>query len=83
MTKYLVDIYIPAAGKHLDAFVPSNKQIGEVIQLLISASETLVGGSYKGGSDTMLLSADSGAPYDHTLTVEEAGIRNASRLILI
>lgn len=83
MTKYLVDIYIPAAGKHLDAFLPSNKQIGEVIQLLVSASETLVGSSYKGCPDTMLLNAESGAPYDHTLTVEEAGIRNASRLILI
>ena len=83
MTKYLVDIYIPAADRHLDAFIPSNKQIGEIILLLVSASETLVGGSFKGGPDTMLLNAESGMPYDHTLTVEETGIRNASRLILI
>ena len=82
MTKYLVDIYIPAAGQHLAAFLPANKEIGEIIQLLVSASATLVGGSYKGGPDTMLLSAETGSPYDNTLTVEEADIRNATRLIL-
>lgn len=83
MIKYLVDIHIPAAGRHLDAFLPANKQIGEVIVLLKEASEPLVGGSYRGTADAMLLNADTGLPYGQTLTVEEAGIRNASRLILI
>lgn len=83
MTKYLVDIYIPAAGRHLDAFLPANKQIGEATLLLVSAVEPLVGGSYKGTKEAMLLNADSGLPYEQTITVEEAGIRNASRLILI
>ena len=83
MTKYLVDIHIPAAGKHLDVFLPANKQIGEVTILLVSAAESLVGGSYKGTENAMLISADSGLPYERTITVEEAGIRNAARLILI
>lgn len=83
MRKYLVDIYIPAAGQHLDAFVPSNKSIGEVTRLLVSAAEKLVAGSYMGTADSMLLDAESGSPYNPTITVEEAGIRNASRLILI
>ena len=48
MRKYLVDIYIPAAGQHLDAFIPSNKTIGEVTGLLVSAAEKLVAGSYPG-----------------------------------
>ena len=83
MNKYLVDVYLPAAGKHLDVFLPENKQIGEVIRLLVSVAESLSGGSYKGIGDAMLLSAQTGKPYILTQTVEEAGIRNASRLILI
>lgn len=83
MRKYLVDIYIPAAGQHLDAFIPSNKTIGEVTGLLVSAAEKLVAGSYMGTSDSMLIDTESGSPYNPTITVDEAGIRNASRLILI
>lgn len=83
MTKYLVDIYIPAAERHFDAFLPSNKPIGEVVRLLITAAESLVAGSYMGTSDSMLLDAQTGAPYAPNITVEDAGIRNASRLILI
>ena len=83
MKKYLTDVYLPAAGKHLDVLLPSNKQIGEVIRLLVSLAEPLSGGSYQGTADAMLLSADSGVPFELTVTVEEAGIRNASRLILI
>lgn len=83
MKKYLVDVYLPAAGKHLDVFLPANKQIGEVIHLLVSAADSLVGGNYKGTADSMLLNADTGIPYEMTSTVEDALIRNATRLILI
>jgi hypothetical protein len=83
MKKYLVDIHLPAAGKHLNVLLPSTKEIGEVIGLLIRVAEPLTDGSYKGTPNTMLLDAESGQPFDRTKTVEEVGIRNASYLILI
>lgn len=83
MNKYLVDLYLPAAGIHLDVFLPGEKYIGEAIPLLVSAAESLSGGSYKGTADAMLLNAATGEPYDVNLTVEDAGIRNAAHLILI
>ena len=83
MKKYLVSVYLPAAGKHLDVFLPAGKRITEVIRLLVSAAESLTGGSYRGTMNAMLLDAQSGVPYPLMLTVEEAGIRNASELILI
>ena len=83
MKKYLVDVYLPAAGKHLDVFLPAGKQIGEVIRLLVTLAEQLSSGSYKGTADAMLLNAESGEPYCVTTTVEDAGIRNAAHLILI
>lgn len=83
MKKYLVDVYLPTAGKHLNVFLPSTKEIGETIGLLVRVAEPLSSGSYKGSANTMLLDAVSGEPFDRSLTVEESGIRNASRLILI
>ena len=83
MKKYLVSVYLPAAGRHLDVFLPSGKRIAEVIHLLVKVAESLTGGSYKGTQDAMLLNAESGVPYPLTHTVEEVGIRNATALILI
>lgn len=83
MKKYLVDVYLPAIGRHLDVYLPSGKQIGEATQLLVRIAESLTGGSYKGGAGAMLLHAQSGMPLDCANTVHDAGIRNASKLILV
>ena len=55
MKKYLVDVYLPAASMHVDVFVPSNKQIGEIIRLLVTAVQPLSCSSYLGTADAMLL----------------------------
>lgn len=83
MKKYLVEIYLPACGEHYDAFLPVEKKIYEVTKLLVDIADTLSGGSYKGTKDAMLLSAETGEPFPPDITVYDAGIRNASRLILI
>ncbi|CDX04960.1 Hypothetical protein DPCES_5074 [Desulfitobacterium hafniense] len=83
MKKYLVDVYLPASGKHYDVFLPTGKQIGEATKLLVGIAQSLSGGSYKGTADAMLLNADNGEPLNRNDTVHDAGIRNSSRLILI
>ena len=83
MKKYLVDVYLPATGKHYDAYLPTGKQIGEATQLLVTIAQSLSGGSYKGTADAILLDAISGEPIDRSATVYDAGIRNSTKLILI
>lgn len=83
MKKYLVDVFLPASGRHCDVYLPAEKRIYEVIILLERLAESLSGGSYKGTRDAMLLNADNGMPFDLNSTVYDAGIRNASQLILI
>jgi hypothetical protein len=83
MKKYLVDVYLPASGKHYDVYLPAGKRIGETTQLLINIAESLAGGSYMGTSDTVLLNAINGIPLNRNDTVYDAGIRNSSKLILI
>jgi len=83
MKKYLVDVYLPASGKHYDVYLPAGKKIGEATQLLVNIIESLSGGSYKGTADTVLLDANSGEPFNRNVTVYDTGIRNSSRLILV
>ena len=83
MKKYLVDVYLPSSGKHFDVYLPAGKRIGEATQLLVGLAEALSGGGFKGTADSALLSANSGQPLNKDITVLDAGIRNASKLILI
>ena len=83
MKKYLVDVYLPAVGKHIDVYLPTGKKIGEATQLLVGIAEYLSGGGYKGTKNSVLLNAKNGEPLNRDETVYDAGIRNSSKLILI
>ena len=83
MKKYLVDVYLPAVGKHYDVFLPTGKSIEEAEQLLAGMLENVSNGSYKATLDAMLLDANTGVPFNRSYTVYDAGIRNSSKLILI
>ena len=83
MKKYLVDIFLPAINKHYDAYLPANKSVGEVTTLLVKLAESLSDGKFKGTSETVLLSANNGKILNRDLNVFDAGIRNATMLILV
>lgn len=83
MKKYLVDVYLPAANRHYDVLLPAGKPVAEATRLLVHLTESLSGGSYEGTEQAVLLDAESGLPFRREDTVYDAGIRNASRLILI
>ena len=83
MKKYLVDVYLPAVGRHYDALLPAGKPVAEATHLLVLLAESLSGGSYEGTDQAVLLDAESGLPLPREDTVYDAGIRNASQLILI
>lgn len=83
MKKYLVDVFLPAAGEHFDVFLPENKLIGEVITLLTEIIEPISGGKFEKTSDTVLINALDGSVYDFNTTVFDSGVRNNTKLILI
>lgn len=83
MKKYLVDVYLPAAGKHFDVFLPENKYIGEAVSLIAEAVIPLSGNNFERTADTMLINANNGTVYNSNITVFDAGIRNSSKLILV
>lgn len=83
MKKYLVDVYLPAINKHYDVYLPANKPIGEATTLLVKLAESLSDGKFKGTSDAVLLNSNDGKIINRDLNVFDAGIRNASMLILV
>lgn len=83
MKKYLVDVYLPTCESHYDAFIPAGKQIGEVIRLLGNIMTSLSEGMFVLTPDTILFDGETGKALPVDVTAYDAGIRNASKLILI
>jgi len=83
MKKYLVDVYLPASGRHFDAYLPAALKIGETIELLTGIVVPLTRGGFSGTEDTVLINTSTGVPLNRNITVHDAGIRNSSSLLLI
>ena len=81
--KALVEVFVPAAGKKYDVFIPTNKRISSVIALLVKAINELSNGSFSPSQMPMLYNKITAQSYDINITIKESDIRNGSELILI
>ena len=81
--KILVEIYLPPAGKCFDVFIPADSRMSDLVPLVSEALSELSEGRFRGGTDTVLCSRDTGMIYNMNLKITELQIENGSRLMLI
>ena len=82
MKKVLVEVTSPAAGLTYDMFVPSTLRIGEMVSLISNLFAQTSNGMYVRSEPAVLCERKSGYVYDFRHTVQEADIRNGTKLIL-
>lgn len=83
MNKVLVKLYVPIFETQYDVWIPLNKRIHVVIDLLIKVIDDFYGGIYNPKRKPVLYNKLSGEPYDINLNVKEAGIKNSTEIVLI
>ncbi len=81
--KVLIELIVPDVDDSYDIYIPVNKKIGNIINLLIKAVSELSDGVYVGNNKTFLYNKDTGEKYHVNSLVRETDIRNGSVLILI
>lgn len=83
MSKLMVELYLPAAGRSYDVRIPAGSRIGEIIPLLEGCMAELAAGYFIPGADSILCEQETGMVLNVNLTVEESGILNGTKLMLI
>ena len=83
MNKVIVRLYVPALETQYDIWLPLNRRIYSVIDLLVKAVNDFCGGIYNPKKETVLYNRLTGEAYNINLTVKEAGIKNSSEIVLI
>lgn len=80
--KILIQLYIPLIEEEYDIFIPINKRVGTIKQLLEKSLSTESSG-YVISQDTNLYSKDTGIVYDVQMLVKDTDLRNGSRVVLL
>ena len=82
MDKILIEVYVPIMEDKYDVFIPINKNLQAIIQLLNKAINEMTNGLYNVKS-TMLCDKITGAAYDMNKIVKDSGLKNGSKVLLV
>lgn len=81
--KVLVEVEFPKIEATYTVFIPINKRIINVIQLLEKGVKSLSDDYYMTEGEHYLYKKETGLRYDDSLVVKETDIRNGSKLIIL
>ena len=80
--KILIQLYIPLIEEEYDIFIPINKRIGTIKQLIEKNMSEQANG-YVIKEDTNLYSQETGQVYDAQVLVKDTDLKNGSRVVLL
>ena len=83
MDKILVEVFLPAANRTYDMYIPKKSKIHEIIFLMGNVLEELSQGFFIQASDLILFNKETQKMLDINLSVEDHNLKNGSKLILI
>jgi len=81
--KILVELQIPLIEKQFDLFIPINKKIGTIKNLVEQALVELTDNAYSPKEESNFYSKETGDIYDVNKTIRDTDLKNGSRIILL
>ena len=81
--KVLVEIYIPQLDEEFNIYLPLNKNIANIIELICKAVSEMKRIDQIDFNTFSLYNRESGLKYQQDKTIKETNIRNGFRLLLM
>ena len=81
--KILIELEIPLIEEYYDLFVPINKKIGTIKNLIEQSLVELTDGAYEPNEASNFYSKETGNIYDVNQSVRDTDLKNGSRVILM
>lgn len=80
--KVLISLYVPSINKSYDIYVPVNKRVHDVINMVISSLVELTKGDYAPGY-VSFYNLGTGTRYSMNSLIRDTDIRNNTRIVLM
>lgn len=81
--KVLVELSVPEIDEIYNLYLPVNRKIGNIIDLINKSLFELTNGAYKGKDNNFLYNKKTGEKYSVNSLLRETDIRNGTSLILL
>ena len=81
--KVLVTLYVPNLDVKYDMYIPVNKRIHLIVDLIKKALYDLSGGTFKISEEYELYNYENGELYNMNDLVRNTDIRNNSKIVII
>lgn len=81
--KILIELEIPLIEKYYDLYIPINKTIGTIKNLIEKSLVELTENAYIPKEDSNFYSKETGEIYDVNKIVRQTNLQNGSRIILV
>lgn len=83
MDKILVEVYIPASNEVYDVFIPLKSKCYEILSLLSKTMTELSKGYFIATENTVLCDRHSGEYLDINMSIDELGLKNGTKIMLL
>lgn len=81
--KVLVEIVVPELDESYDVYIPVNKKVGNIIELVNKALKEVSNGTYINNNKKNIYNVLTGNSYDMDILVRNTDIRNGTILIIV
>ena len=81
--KILIELLVPQIEEKYDIYVPINKKVGTIIELIQKSIFELTDGEYIATNTAFLYNSFTGEKYDINKIVKDTDIRSGIRLVLM
>ena len=84
MNKYLITVIVPIVEFEYDIYIPNNKKIGTIKTLILESLSELSNNSFnKKIEEVRMIDRDTGNEFENNMYVNDSGIKNGSKIIII
>lgn len=83
MNKILTEVFVPSVGETFEMYLPRDSRMSEVLGLIQQAVRELTGGAFLPDKEVIICERTTGMVYNINLTVEQLGLKNGSRLMIV
>ncbi len=83
MNKLFVTVYVPLLGQNYDVFIPINKKVGTVKEIIINTINELADNNISNIENIKLYDKETCSKIDNNIYVKSSGIINGTTLILL
>lgn len=83
MNKIIVKLYVPMIEGEYEVWIPLNKKVHKIINLMVKAVNEFSGGYYTPDKMPLLYDKQTGRAYNINSILKDTAIRNGTELIMI